>query len=438
MITVCYGFTSFLTISLGMMIIINAFSEKRYAPHTAYILFYIIMILQIIWEAWDSTRAFVTDLQMLLYPIINLIILKMFFRFPFFTSLLCLWSYNLMIAFVRIPLLTARGVYEEKGAVYANVLGGRTYMECIWNLFIISVVLFLIIKGKSQILLFLKRVENNLKKKMCIFVVDIIAFFLMEWMAGFGREGAYTPKNMFVNLLILLILIFLLVVYIFRSIHQYNKLVIETLQIQKRLMVKEYQFIREYCEKEAKRFHDVKHTFLYLQKCIEENALEDAKTCLNSHLENTKNREWKIWTGFMDIDCILNYVYERMIEHGVEFVQDIEIYTQPVQGEDIIVILGNLLDNALEAVVKCPSGMRRIELDMKQMNDFFTIKVKNASRNIPVMNEKKFLSGKTDKMKHGWGLENVKQIVEENNGELQCTCENGMFIVNIIFYGGFK
>ncbi len=69
---------------------------------------------------------------------------------------------------------------------------------------------------------------------------------------------------------------------------------------------------------------------------------------------------------------------------------------------------------------------------------FFFNKVKNASRNIPVMNEKKFLSGKTDKMKHGWGLENVKQIVEENNGELQCTCENGMFIVNIIFYGGFK
>ena len=438
MITVCYGFTSFLIISLGIIIIINAFPEKKYTSHTADILFYIIMILSIIWETWDSTRAFITDLQMIIYPIFNLIILKIFFYLPFFTSLLWLWSYNLMIAFMRMPLLMARGIYEGKDAVYINVLGGRAYIECICNLLIISVLFLLSIKGKSQIPFLGEKIKSSLKKKIWIFGIDIIAFCLLEWLARFDYGEYYSKENMVFSLLILLVIIFLLVVYIFRSIYLYNKLMIETLQVQKKMMVKEYYFIREYCEKESKRLHDVKHTFLYLQKCIDEKALADAKTCLTSHLEKTKNSEWKIWTGFIDIDCILNYEYEKMIEHGVEFVQDIEIYKQPIRGEEIIIILGNLLDNALEAVIKCSSGSRKIELYIKQVNDLFIIKIKNTFINAPVMNGKNFLSGKIDKIKHGWGLENVRQIVEENKGELQFTCENGMFIVNIIFYGGLK
>ena len=44
-----------------------------------------------------------------------------------------------------------------------------------------------------------------------------------------------------------------------------------------------------------------------------------------------------------------------------------------------------------------------------------------------------FQSQKADKIMHGWGMKNIKQIVDENHGEMQCACKDGMFDVNIIF-----
>ena len=44
-----------------------------------------------------------------------------------------------------------------------------------------------------------------------------------------------------------------------------------------------------------------------------------------------------------------------------------------------------------------------------------------------------FQSQKADKIMHGWGIKNIKQIVDENHGEMQCACKDGMFDVNIIF-----
>ena len=44
-----------------------------------------------------------------------------------------------------------------------------------------------------------------------------------------------------------------------------------------------------------------------------------------------------------------------------------------------------------------------------------------------------FQSQKADKIMHGWGMKNIKQIVDENHGEMQCAGKDGMFDVNIIF-----
>ena len=48
-----------------------------------------------------------------------------------------------------------------------------------------------------------------------------------------------------------------------------------------------------------------------------------------------------------------------------------------------------------------------------------------------------FQSQKADKIMHGWGIKNIKQIVDENHGEMQCACKDGMFDVNIIFMAIF-
>lgn len=431
LINICYGITSYIIIIIGLLSVLSVFPQRRWKSRVVYIIFYILIAGGIAWESQDSTRGFVTDLQMIINPVINLLLLKIFYKICYRSSLLWLWLYNMTTDLLRIPLLTIRGVYEKTDVIHTNVLGGRNYWECIWNLLIIFIFIFVYRKWKTQIQIFVKKIENSWKTALFILCIDISALFLVMWMAGFFDGGYYSNFNLITNVLLILILLLLFIIYVFRSVYRYNKLEKTSLVEQKEILTKEYQFIRTYCELEAKRLHEVKHTYLYLLNCIEKGTLESAKECLNTHLENTRNREWKIWTGFMDLDCILNYEYERMQQQKIKFTQKIELYKLPVKGEDMMIIMGNLLENAMEASMKCQIEERRIELTIQQINEIVFLDVKNSISDTVNLNE--FQSQKADKIMHGWGIKNIKQIVDENHGEMQCACKDGMFDVNIIF-----
>ena len=163
MTTFLYGVTSYITIVIGLLVVLYVYPEKRWRSRAAYAVFYTVIAVLIAGEALDSTRAVVTDLQMIINPMVNLLIMKAFFDLSFRTSLLWLWLYNMITDLLRIPLLTIRGIYEKTDVMYTNVLGGRTYLECVWNLLIISLFIILLHKGKEQLRLVMKQVEINRK-----------------------------------------------------------------------------------------------------------------------------------------------------------------------------------------------------------------------------------------------------------------------------------
>ena len=113
-------------------------------------------------------------------------------------------------------------------------------------------------------------------------------------------------------------------------------------------------------------------------------------------------------------------------DHALEYV----MYA-PASEEDMMIIMGNLLENAMEASMKCQIEERRIELTIQQINEIVFLDVKNSISDTVNLNG--FQSQKADKIMHGWGIKNIKQIVDENHGEMQCACKDGMFDVNIIF-----
>jgi sensor histidine kinase YesM len=93
------------------------------------------------------------------------------------------------------------------------------------------------------------------------------------------------------------------------------------------------------------------------------------------------------------------------------------------------VILGNLLDNAIEGAIK--SDEKRIVLEILYVKNVFSIKICNT------YNEKEFKNfetTKSDKLQHGIGLKNVKSILKKYNGSLKLKKENEFVVVNVIVY----
>lgn len=92
-----------------------------------------------------------------------------------------------------------------------------------------------------------------------------------------------------------------------------------------------------------------------------------------------------------------------------------------VTAADLYILLGNTLDNALDACAKLPEEQREIHIQLRQHNDILFYRTAN-----PYVPE---AEGQKRNHFHGYGLKNVRQLVEKYHGSLEITQENHRFVV---------
>ena len=106
-----------------------------------------------------------------------------------------------------------------------------------------------------------------------------------------------------------------------------------------------------------------------------------------------------------------------------------------IDEEDIYSLFSNLLDNAIEAVSKCPIEKRTMGIRIEnKLDQYVSITVYNYC----IDSEFVFSNGlpkTTNKHEdiHGFGLKSVKRICEKYDGTLDICPENNFFNVNILF-----
>lgn len=111
-------------------------------------------------------------------------------------------------------------------------------------------------------------------------------------------------------------------------------------------------------------------------------------------------------------------------------INSLNLENYSISSVDWVIILGNILDNAIENIdINNPE----IIVDIKRNNNFLILSVSNTYNIIPVINNNSIKSIKKDKLKHGYGIENVKLIVKKYKGDYQLSInKNNMFDFNII------
>ena len=106
-----------------------------------------------------------------------------------------------------------------------------------------------------------------------------------------------------------------------------------------------------------------------------------------------------------------------------------------IRSVDLTTILGNLLDNALEAAKTAPDRLRFLNLTIRRINAMLIIKVENGYGNTPTEENGKLLTSKTDKAFHGWGLKSVQTAADRYDGTISTDYKGGVFqsIVTLSF-----
>ena len=103
-----------------------------------------------------------------------------------------------------------------------------------------------------------------------------------------------------------------------------------------------------------------------------------------------------------------------------------------IDKTDVIVILNNLFENAIEAATKCENGYVKSFFFCQNDGHFSIIKIINNYCGEIVVQDGLPVSSKQDKTLHGYGVSNVMYTVKKNGGSFQYSYEEGVFTAVVV------
>ena len=170
----------------------------------------------------------------------------------------------------------------------------------------------------------------------------------------------------------------------------------------------------------------------YVAECLRKGENKTAAEFLQNFQDTLVAREGKIWSRIKSLNLILNIKYRKMEEAKIKFLCNLNVEYIPMEESDFVILMGNLLDNAIEASEKSPEEERFIELNMKNMNQMFMLKIKNSCMKKAFRDKMRFVTDKEEKEKHGFGIASAQYIVNQYNGEMDFAYDDKTFEVKIL------
>ena len=194
-----------------------------------------------------------------------------------------------------------------------------------------------------------------------------------------------------------------------------------------------YRSISENFVKQRKVTHEYKNQILCIESLINTGNYEELKNYIkniNGHLSTELDY---IKTNNVIVDAILNSKYRETLEKGIMFIFQLnDLSTIEIEDEDIVVILSNLLSNAIEACEKY-SGKKVIKLKFIKDGDDIIISVKNTYNGKLEIRDGEIQSSKlTDIDEHGIGIKNIIDVIEKYQGSYTIQNDKEEFYFSIM------
>lgn len=125
------------------------------------------------------------------------------------------------------------------------------------------------------------------------------------------------------------------------------------------------------------------------------------------------------------VDAVLNHKYQIAQERSIEMqIQINDLANVTLSADELVVLLSNLLDNAIEACEKV-TEKRTIHCRILLKDNLF-ISVRNTSLPV-VITTGTIQTSKTKKKEHGFGLIGIRHVLDRNQAEYTYQYEDGWF-----------
>jgi Signal transduction histidine kinase regulating citrate/malate metabolism len=205
-------------------------------------------------------------------------------------------------------------------------------------------------------------------------------------------------------------------------------------QLQAKNQVEKYQSISENFDKQKKRTHE----YINQIECVKSLLKQKQYSKLEEYVKEicgTLDRELDaIDTNNIIVNAILNTKYQEAEANGIVFVLKVnDLSGLKIEDKDMVTILSNLLNNAIEACKKCEWNRRILKLKIVIEDGMIKIGVRNTFSS-PILYENGEI--KSTKLvraeEHGAGIKNIIEVIEKYDGSYVIKENNQEFYFSII------
>lgn len=268
------------------------------------------------------------------------------------------------------------------------------------------------------------------------YVVLLTILFLLS--LGLGGMQAYLYNTMTNSLQEVIFVLAVLVAIIFLALcagFVYNRQSKKRLEEVNRLNAKYLELQQKYYEESLEKYEDMRgfrhdlNKHIYMMAALSrENRIEELKQYIYSIQENYSKMK-SVHTGNFMADCIIGQAVAAMQKLGELQFQLDGHFPEELNMEDIdfCVLLSNVLENAREAL-ELVKGTRLFEIEVKSYRQWLYLNIRNSA--VPETIDFEHTS-KQDQKVHGYGVQNMKRVVEKYHGSIQWEKKNQIVEVAI-------
>ena len=194
-----------------------------------------------------------------------------------------------------------------------------------------------------------------------------------------------------------------------------------------------YRSVSENFVKQRKITHEYKNQILCIESLINTGNYEELKNYIKNISGHLSTELDYIKTNNVIVDAILNSKYKETLEKSIIFIFQLNDLSKiNINDEDIVVILSNLLSNAIEACEKY-SGKKVIKLKFIEEGGNIIISVKNTYNGKLEIRDGEIQTSKIyDNDEHGIGIKNIIDVIEKYQGSYTIQNDKEEFYFSIM------
>lgn len=248
-------------------------------------------------------------------------------------------------------------------------------------------------------------------------VISILLCFLLTWQC-FTMQ--YKLHPLFVFVLLGLLYTSILVIYYTNRIH-------DQVQEKKSWEIAEHHYAmqQEYYDQLRIQQEETRALWHDISKYLRASKIEDSDDALVQVQKMLDSISCVVDVNNHVVSVILNEYIQAARAAEIELEMDVQVpEVLFVTAADLYVLIGNTMDNAIEACQSLPPDQRRISLKLITHNNILFFEISNPYTD-------KHLH-RIRSIYHGYGLKNVARCVEKYNGKIEVSKNEGFFQVTAL------